>query len=88
MKTTFTITNNNTKVTHQITLIKSVFRPETKMSTETFYKTVKWLRPRLSQSELPIIKDTSTIPSHVSIIIDNLITPPKLYGTLPIDYNN
>jgi len=78
MKTLITIVNTKTKVFHRLVLNKGTITAQTKMSTETFYKTVKWLRPRLTSvtSQFPsIIKDTSIIPSHVSITIDNL------YGT-------
>ena len=79
MKPLITIKNTKTNVFHRFVLNQGTITAQTKMSTETFYKTVKWLRPKLSQSELPLTINPKLVLKHVQVTTDNL------YGTLPIN---
>ena len=70
MKTTFTITNKKTEVTHQITLVHNQFRPKSKMDSEQFTKITHWLKSKLSHSLFPTIINPNLISKHMEIKIE------------------
>ena len=72
MKTVITMTNKITQEEHCVMLDGVIIRPYplgSRMSSEVFHKIVAWLRPRLSKSELPslrqdLIPDSMKVETH------------------------
>ena len=72
MKTVITMTNKITQEEHCVMLDGVIIRPYplgSRMSSEVFHKIVKWLRPRLTDSEIPslrqdLIPDSMKVETH------------------------
>ena len=74
MKTVIRMTNKITQEEHCVMLDGVIIRPYPlgrRMSSEVFHKIVKWLRPRLTDSELPSLRQ-DLIPPTMGIELHHI----------------